>query len=153
MPSRQWGLWAYAPALDEMLFAIVGAARDKRRRLSQQRDRLRNQDSGTHERVDFARLEAVEELEAELEGFIAVADSLAHSGWVPDLNDGLVLCAAPLEPLLAEDRWRTVVDEQAIKLRHGEYPWAAVQRDLLESLDDSNERPSHRPTEVEARAP
>ena len=34
VPSRQWGLWVYAPNLSrEALFAVAGAARDKLRRV------------------------------------------------------------------------------------------------------------------------
>lgn len=130
--SRQWGLWVYAPALDrEVLFAIVGAARDKLRRLSQQRERLRNEEVSQGDRDAVARVEAVEELVVELEGFTASADSVAHSGWVPDLNDGLVLCAAPLLPLLADDRWRAEVSEHETKLTARAYPWASVQNDYF----------------------
>ena len=126
--SRQWGVWAYAPALDrEMLFAIVGAARDKLRRLRQQRDRMRDEERPTRDRDALARLEALEALAVEVEAFSAAADAIANSGWLPDLNDGLVLCAAPVEELLADDRWRAAVANQAAKLRSGEYPWASVQ--------------------------
>ena len=130
--SRRWGLWIYAPALDrEMLFAIAGAARDKLRRLHQQQERLRGEEVAPRDRDAVARLEGIEALTVELEDFAANAESIAHSGWVPDLNDGLVLCATPLESLLANDRWRTHVAEQAAKLKNGLYPWAAVQGDFF----------------------
>ena len=108
--SREWGLWVYAPALSrEMLFAIVGAVRDKLRRLREQAGQLRDRHGDSANREVIDRIEQVESLAGEVEQFVEHADKVAQSGWQPDLNDGLVLCAAPLEPLFADDVWRKCV--------------------------------------------
>lgn len=131
VPSREWGLWAYSPALSrEMLFAIAGAARDRLRRLREQVSQLRKQvGEGTRQEAD--RLEKLEALVAEVESFLESAEAIAQSGWAPDLHDGMVLCAAPLEPLFADDKWRSEVAKHREKLESGGYPWAAVQRDYF----------------------
>src|SRR5437764_8563406 len=52
VPSREWGLWVYAPALSrELLFAIAAAARDKLRRLCEHAAQMRggSGDRGTIE--------------------------------------------------------------------------------------------------------
>jgi hypothetical protein len=131
VPSRDWGLWVYAPALSrEMLFAIVGAARDKLRRLREQAQRLQVPDDAVKRRA-IERREKVEALIEEVERFAEVADRVAQRGWTPDLNDGLGLCAAPLEPLFADDRWRRLVATYRKDLEAGKYPWASVHRDFF----------------------
>jgi hypothetical protein len=132
VPSKDWGVWAYVPAVSrEMLFAIAGAARDRLRRLREHTRQLRNQagDSGT--RQDLERVERFDALAAEVEEFLETAEEVAQSGWTPDLNDGSVLCAAPLESLFADDGWRREIAKHRKKLEKGEYPWAAVQRDYF----------------------
>jgi hypothetical protein len=134
VPSKEWGLWIYAPALSrEMLFAIAGSARDRLRRLSEQASQLRNQVAGTASRQDADRLEKLDALASEVEAFLEAAEGIAQSGWAPDLNDGLILCAAPLESLFADESWRKDVAAQRKKLQKAEYPWAAVQRDYFGS--------------------
>lgn len=132
VPSGEWGLWLYAPALSrEMLFAIAGAARDKLRRLREQAQQLRNRYVHTTERSAIERVEKVEILMGEAEQFADRADRVAQSGWQPDLNDGLILCAAPLEPLFADEGWRKRVAQYRRDLEKNRYRWATVQRQFF----------------------
>jgi hypothetical protein len=127
--SRAWGLWVYAPSLSrETLFAIAGAARDKLRRINEQAQQLRNQAGREVERAARERIETLEELASEVDNFAETADSVAQSGWEPDLNDGFVLCAAPLEELFIDRAWQQEIARHRKKLERGEYPWATVQR-------------------------
>jgi hypothetical protein len=127
VPSCDWGLWIYAPRLDrESLFAIAQAAQDKRQRLVSLAGQLRRSMSGV-DRGQRERLEAVEALAAEVEAFGEDANRIAQSGWHPDLDDGAVLCAAPLEPLFRERSWLQLVTRHRRELEKGSYPWAAVQ--------------------------
>lgn len=128
VPSKEWGIWAYAPALSrEMMFAIAGAARDRLRRVREQAAQLRGQVGAGGSREDVERVEKLDALEAEVGAFLETAEGVAQSGWTPDLSDGSILCAAPLEPLFADERWRREVASQRKKLQKGGYPWAAVQ--------------------------
>ena len=132
VPSREWGLWVYAPALSrEMLFAIAGSARDKLRRLREQARQLHDRHLGTADRAVVERIEQVESLAGEIEQFAEHAEKIAQSGWRPDLNDGLILCAAPLEPLFADDAWRKRVAQYRKDLETKKYPWATVQREFF----------------------
>ena len=73
------------------------------------------------------RLETTEGLAREVEVFYEKAESVAQSGWEPDLNDGIILNAAPLEDLFADSKWRKMITKHRKKLENGEYPWATVQ--------------------------
>jgi len=132
IPSREWGLWVYAPALSrEMLFAIAGSARDKLRRLREQARQLRDRPLDTTDRTIVERVEQVESLAGEVEQFAEHAEKVAQSGWTPDLNDGLILCAAPLEWLFADDAWRKRVTQYRKDLETKKYPWATVQGEFF----------------------
>jgi hypothetical protein len=132
VPSREWGLWVYAPALSrEMLFAIAGSARDKLQRLRDQARQLHDRRPDTADRAVIERVEQVESLAGEIEQFAEHAEKVAQSGWKPDLNDGLILCAAPLEPLFADDVWRQRVAQYRKDLETKKYPWATVQREYF----------------------
>ena len=135
VPSRQWGLWVYAPNLSrEALFAVAGAARDKLRRVNDQIQQLRRQmGSDATDRQLRERLESAESLAGEVEIFAERADAVAHSGWEPDLNDGTVLCAAPLDELFVDRGWRKEIAKHRMKLEKGEYMWATVQETYFRS--------------------
>jgi hypothetical protein len=132
VPSREWGLWVYAPALSrETLFAIAGSAQDKLRRLREQARQLRNRHVDTADRAAVERIEQIDSLAGEIEQFAEHAEKVAQNGWRPDLNDGLILCAAPLERLFADDAWRKRVAQYRKGLEMKKYPWATVQREFF----------------------
>ena len=132
VPSREWGLWVYAPALSrEMLFAIAGSAGDKLQRLREQARQLRDRHLDTADRAVVERVERIESLANEIEQFAEHAEKVAQSGWRPDLNDGLILCAAPLERLFVDDAWRKRVAQYRKDLEKKKYPWATVQRQFF----------------------
>jgi hypothetical protein len=78
------------------------------------------------------RAEGLEHLASEVEKFAAVADKVAQSGWEPDLNDGFVLNAAPLEELFVNKNWRGQIAKHRKAMQKGDYPWATVQREYFE---------------------
>jgi len=132
VPSPEWGLWLYAPELSrEMLFAIAGSAREKLQRLLEQARQLRNRHLDTADRAVVERIEQIESLAGEIEQFAEHAEKVAQSGWRPDLNDGLILCAAPLERLFADDAWRKHIAPYRKDLETKKYPWATVQREFF----------------------
>jgi hypothetical protein len=128
VPSKRWGLWLYAPALSrEILFATARAAHEKLALLNDTITQVRNRATGDTDRESRQRAESLEELVAEIEKFAAIADGVAQSGWEPDLNDGLVLNAAPLEALFIDRTWRTQISTHRKALQEGKYSWATVQ--------------------------
>jgi len=130
VPSREWGVWVYAPSLArETLYAVASHAA---RRLAAGRERVAalraEREAGGRGRSasEVGRhLEAEEELVNALQAFRAEAERVAGLGWEPDLDDGIILCAAPLAGLFPA--WRQAAEERA-KLREGAYPWASVSR-------------------------
>lgn len=128
VPSRMWGLWLYAPKLSrEMLFAIVREAEQRQRLAEQQIGHLQREvetGGGGRKASDVANeLDAEQKLAVELATFRAEAERIANLGWEPDLDDGMVLNAAPLADLFPA--WR---DAAAYRedLRAGKYEWATV---------------------------
>jgi hypothetical protein len=61
----------------------------------------------------------------ELRRFQEEADRIAGLGWTPALDDGLILCAAPLAELLPT--WPDV-SKARDELRQGKYVWASVSK-------------------------
>lgn len=132
VPSRRWGLWLYAPSLTrESLFAVARVVREKLSNLNEQISFARER--AQTDRDARERAESLEDLAAELEKFAAVADEVAQSGWEPDLNDGVVLNAAPLEELFVDKKWRDQIAKHRKAMQKGDYPWATVQREYFET--------------------
>ena len=130
LPSKTWGLWLYAPKLSrEMLFAIVRETEQRQRLAEQQIGHLqREADSGSGGRKasEVAKeLEAEQKLAVELASFRAEAERIANLGWEPDLDDGMVLNAAPLADLFPAWKDATAYRKE---LRAGKYEWATVAR-------------------------
>ena len=68
-------------------------------------------------------LDAEGRLAEELRRFQAEAERVAGLGWEPDLDDGIILCAAPLADLFPS--WPEAKAARA-ELRKGKYKWATV---------------------------
>lgn len=128
VPSRNWGVWLYAPTLSrETLFAIE---REAERRFVVGQELVRSlqaeRDAGGRGRTSREvneRLAAEETLAEELRAFRMEAKRVANLGWEPDLNDGIILCAAPLSSLFPA--WPEAAKERE-NLRKGKYEWATV---------------------------
>jgi hypothetical protein len=128
VPSKNWGVWVYAPTLTrETLYAVASEAGRRERLASAAIVRLqREQDeggAGRPARKVAEELEVEEKLAVELGQFRAEAERVAGLGWEPDLDDGIVLCAAPLADLFPS--WRDAKTARA-ELRKGKYGWATV---------------------------
>jgi len=130
VPSGSWGLWVYAPALRrETLFAIARHAAQRLDHAEAEIRRLvRERESGGAGRSDRAvanALAAEESLAEELRRFRDEAERIAGLGWEPDLDDGIILCAAPLADLFPA--WRDAAAARR-DLKAGKYDWATVAR-------------------------
>lgn len=129
-PSGAWGVWVYAPKLRrETLFAITRAAGERLDQAEAEiRRLLRERESGGAGRSDrdvANALDAEENLAEELRRFRDEADRIASLGWEPDLDDGIILCAAPLADLFPAWRGAAVARDE---IRAGKYPWATVSK-------------------------
>jgi len=128
VPSGSWGVWIYAPSLRrETLFAVASEAMSRFDRTEAEIRRLqRERDSGGAGRSarDVAlALEAEEKLAEELRRFRDEANRIAGLGWEPDLDDGIILCAAPLAELFPA--WKDAAAARK-EIKAGKYPWATV---------------------------
>ena len=128
VPSGGWGAWIYAPALTrETLFAVARAAAERLAAAEAEIHHLqRERDAGgagrsRREVVDV--LSGEERLAEELRRFRAEAERVAGLGWEPDLDDGIILCAAPLADLFPS--WPETKTART-DLRKGKYEWAAI---------------------------
>ena len=123
-------MWVYAPALRrETLFAIARHAAQRLDHAEAEIRRLvRERESGGAGRSDRAvanALAAEESLAEELRRFRDEAERIAGLGWEPDLDDGIILCAAPLADLFPA--WRDAAAARR-DLKAGKYDWATVAR-------------------------
>ena len=128
VPSKNWGVWVYAPMLTrETLYAVALEAGRRERLASGEIARLQREQrevgAGRPARKVSEDLEAEEKLGEELRRFRIEAERIAGLGWEPNLDDGIILCAAPLADLFPA--WPDTKTARA-ELRKGMYPWATV---------------------------
>ena len=128
--SGRWGVWVYAPMLSrEMLYAVASEALRREGHAEAEIARLERERSGGGagrglKALDKA-LDGERKLGEELRRFRQEAERIAGLGWEPDLDDGIVLCAAPLADLFP--MWK----EPALyrkELRAGKYEWSTVSK-------------------------
>jgi hypothetical protein len=132
IPSGGWSAWLYAPRFSrEMLYAVVTLA-DHRLASAAERIRSLQDDTSGSSRQRAKDVDAERTLAAELEELRDDVARIAGLGWQPDLDDGFVLCAAPLAKWFPRNTWRQL-GEQRTAIKEGAYPWATVHkfRDLL----------------------
>lgn len=132
-PKRNYGLWLYYPRLDsDILFKALmhyvdPKIRMEEARLEEYEGRRRQADTGSREARQAEKDAAKqEEVLADLHEFRDRLDRAAKLYLRPDLNDGVVLNAAPLHELVpwkeAKNKW----DE----LLAGEYEWSSIGKQL-----------------------
>jgi len=132
LPSGQWSAWLYAPRFSrEMLYALVALA-SHRLAVADERLQAFEGDDTLSARQQQKALDEERTLAAELQELRDDVTRLAGLGWQPDLDDGYVLCAAPLKRWFPKNTWRQL-DEQLTAIKKGAYPWAGIHqyRDAL----------------------
>jgi SAM-dependent methyltransferase len=128
VPSKNWGVWLYAPTLSrETLYAVASQAERRQRLAAETVTRLQREQSeassGRPARRIAEELDAEEKLVEEIRLFRAEAERIAALGWDPDPDDGMLLCAAPLANIFpAWPDAKKARDE----LRKGDHNWATV---------------------------
>ena len=130
VPSGGWGVWVYAPSFTrETLYAIEAAATARlnasRTEISRLQRDQQSQETGRSARDVADALETEQRLAEELGVFRKEAERIAELEWKPDLDDGVVLCAAPLAGLFPA--WKEA-EKQRTNIKAGKYPWATVSK-------------------------
>ena len=118
----------YAPMLTrETLYAVASEARRRERLAGEAVTRLQREQHeggvGRSARRVSEELDSEEKLAEEVRRFRIEAERVAGLGWEPDLDDGIILCAAPLADLFPA--WPAAKTARA-DLRKGKYEWANV---------------------------
>ena len=123
-------MWVYGPTVSrEALYAVASEAARRERLADEAIARLQREQQhggpGQSGRAIAEELDTEEKLAEELRLFRAEAERVAGLGWEPDLDDGMLLCAAPLAKLFpAWPDAKKARDE----LRKGHYGWATVSQ-------------------------
>jgi hypothetical protein len=131
--KRSYGLWLYYQRLDaDLLFKALTnyvdpkIQREEGRLADLQSQRAQAGATGSIARRADRVIEGQEALIAELRDFRDKLNRAASLGLKPDLDDGVVLNAAPLWELmpwkLAKDHWQ--------ELLKGAYPWSSIGKQL-----------------------
>jgi len=128
VPSREWGVWLYAPTLSrETLYAVASEAARRERLAVDAIARLQREQQEAAAvrpaRKVAEELDSEEKLAEELRRFRTEAERIAGLGWEPDLDDGIVLCAAAMADLFPA--WPDPKKARE-ELREGKYEWARV---------------------------
>jgi SAM-dependent methyltransferase len=128
VPSKNWGVWLYAPTLSrETLYAVASQAERRQRLALETVARLQREQSeassGRPARRIAEELDAEEKLVEELRLFRAETERVAALGWEPDPDDGMLLCAAPLANVFPA--W-TDAKKARDELRKGHHDWTTV---------------------------
>ena len=123
--QSRYGVWLYYHGLtDDTLWTVlndyVGPRREREERQAEELKRHIEGATGSEIRKLERERERSVSLIEELEAFEAGLRSVAESGWVPDLDDGVVINLAPLHALVPweepEKVWK--------KFENGDYDWA-----------------------------
>jgi hypothetical protein len=130
VPSGRWGVWVYTPKLcREMLYRIAAEVVRRERLAEIEISRLEREQAGNPAgrgmKVLNRALDEERTLAEELRCFREEIERIAGLGWEPDLDDGVVLCAAPLADLFPV--WKGL-SQYRDELRSGKYEWSSVSK-------------------------
>jgi hypothetical protein len=124
--SGNYTLWIYYHRLnDQMLFkCVTDFLEPKIRDVSRDIERMQKDlvDGGTAGQRDD--LDALMDFRLELEGMKTELLRVAHLPYKPNLNDGVIINAAPLGKLFRLNKWQKDCRECWGKLEAGDYDWA-----------------------------
>jgi hypothetical protein len=136
VPSRSWTVWLYAPTLGrEAIYAAAGhaerrhnASESEIRRLESAQLQASTPNTPGHDpataREIAKRLDTERSLSEELRSLNKTLVRIAGSGWTPDLDDGIVVCAAPFADALLD--WAKDPADARKRLRAGELGWTTA---------------------------
>ncbi len=129
--NGNYTLWIYYHRLnDQFLYTCVNDYLNPRiEEVSKDLDRLRKQMSdkpglSDTSKTDLSRIESLEDFLLELKAFREELLRVAQLPYKPDLNDGVLITAAPLWKLFRLPKWRKDLMACWDKLKAGDYDWA-----------------------------
>jgi len=122
-PSGSYTLWLYYPRLtDQTLYTCINDYIEPKLKLvSEAAGKLRTKSKRS--RQDETDLEKLADLEKDISSFRDDIQLIARF-WKPDLNDGVLITAAPLWGLFKFKPWQRALKETWDKLERGELDWA-----------------------------
>lgn len=120
-PGRKFTVWLFHERLTgDTLFSLRNAVVEPRVRLAERRiEDLKG--PAESERAARQELERTRDLAEDLRAFSASLEAVMNAGYTPHADDGVLLNAAPLWPLLPS--W-TETKKAWLSLERGEYDWA-----------------------------
>jgi hypothetical protein len=127
--SGSYTLWLYYPRLDEdLLYTAVNRYLEPKmsavgRRLDEL-DALLPTTSGREATELRTEREELVTLQVELADLRAELLRVAALPYKPDLDDGVLICSAPLAKLFRLGKWSKDLEACWKKLEHGDYDWA-----------------------------
>lgn len=126
--SGNYTLWIYYHRLDEQTLyrAVEDFVRPKLASVERERDSLEAtlRDNVLAAGKDREKLQNLRAIASELADFRDELLRVAAFPYKPDLNDGVVITAAPLRKLFRLKPWVKTLDEVWKKLEKGDYDWA-----------------------------
>jgi hypothetical protein len=121
--SGSYTLWLYYHRLtDQTLYSCVNDFVDPKIKSTDETVEALRRKTGRG-RLEETELEKLSSLASELKDLRAELLRIAKF-WKPDLNDGVIITAAPLWDLFAFRPWKKVLKETWAKLEKGDYDWA-----------------------------
>lgn len=128
-PSGSYTVWLYYHRLnEETLYTVVNQyVEPKIRQVEHRHSQLEGDLSSIMGRAATDVRDEIDRLKsfaAELHAFRAELLRVAQLPYKPNLNDGVIINAAPLHKLFGLRRWQKDTAEVWRKLEHGDYDWA-----------------------------
>ena len=137
VPSRSYTVWLYAPTLSREAIYAAAAHAERRHHASEAEIRrlesaqLQASTPGAGEdpaavRLITKQLDTERSFSEEVRNLHKVLARIASTGWVPDLDDGIVVCAAPFADVLLD--WPKDPADTRKQLRGGKLEWASAHQ-------------------------
>jgi hypothetical protein len=128
--SGSYTLWTYYHRLDDqILFKCVRIVELKITEIDDDLDRLKKEMGDSANRKQRDDLEKLQDLYQELVDFRAELQRVAKF-YKPDLNDGVIINAAPLWKLFRFRKWQQSCKDCWDKLEAGEYDWSHMAMNI-----------------------
>jgi hypothetical protein len=128
--SGTYTLWVYYHRLDDqILFKCIRIVEVKIKEIADDIERLKKEMGDSANRKQRGDLEKLQDLYQELVDFRAELQRVAKF-YKPDLNDGVIINAAPLWKLFRLKKWQQSCKDCWDKLEAGEYDWSHMAMNI-----------------------
>jgi len=126
IPSNAFTIWVYAPRLSDQTLplALTDFVAPKRAVLAADTQRARLALDASPSTPTRRRLDDLLRQDDELATLEADWRALIARPYAPDLNDGALLCAAPMWKQFTLPRWKTALKTAFAKWERGDFDWS-----------------------------